>query len=251
MTAPLSVVDAFSSGPFTGNPARVCVLDAPAPAARMLRVAAELNLSETAFVNRDGAAWRVRQFAPVGDVELCEHATVAMAHALWEDGARTDPRELFRVGARRAASKVEGLGRISRATMTSIYKTPEKWTPHGFGKHVGFHHYRLLPSGEVTMELEAQEHHLNISGIVHGGVLLSMLDSVMGGAVITHLNEGEWTATESLTTNFLRPGHPGKLTGYGRVDRRGKLTAFVSGEIKDADGNVIAKATGVWALRKG
>lgn len=130
-------------------------------------------------------------------------------------------------------------------------KRPERWTPAGFSKHVGFHDFKLKENGEVTVELDVLEQHLNIGGITHGGVLLSMLDSVMGGAVVVTLSEGEWTATESLTTNFMRPGHPGRLHATGRVDKRGKLTAFVSGEVTDAEGNVIARATGVWAIRKG
>ena len=50
MRAPLFHVDAFASGPFTGNPAAVCLLDRPADPAWMQAVAAEMNLSETAFV---------------------------------------------------------------------------------------------------------------------------------------------------------------------------------------------------------
>lgn len=135
--------------------------------------------------------------------------------------------------------------------MTTLYRTPEKWTPIGFGKHVGLHNYRRTPDGDVTVDLDAKEEHLNVGGIVHGGVLLSMLDSAMGGAVVTHLEEGEWTATESLTTNFMRPGPLGKLTARGRVEKRGRLTAFVTGTLTDSAGTVIATATGVWAIRRG
>ncbi len=130
-------------------------------------------------------------------------------------------------------------------------RSPEKWTPVGFSKFVGFHGWALTPSGEVRVELDLRENHLNIGGIAHGGVLLSMLDSVMGGAVVTTLQDGEWTATESLTTNFLRPARAGPLHALGRVDRRGKLTAFVSGDVYDGSGVVLARATGVWAVRRG
>ena len=91
MTAPLFVVDAFASKPFTGNPAAVCLLDAPADGAWMQRVAAEMNLAETAFVRSldDGSlgdAWELRWFTPTTEVELCGHATLASAHVLWETG---------------------------------------------------------------------------------------------------------------------------------------------------------------------
>jgi len=84
---PIWIVDAFADRPFAGNPAAVCVLDAPADPPWMQRVAAEMNLSETAFVHpdRDGAWW-LRWFTPAVEVALCGHATLAAAHALWELG---------------------------------------------------------------------------------------------------------------------------------------------------------------------
>ncbi|HEX8298841.1 MAG TPA: PhzF family phenazine biosynthesis protein [Rubricoccaceae bacterium] len=84
----LTVVDAFADRPFSGNPAAVCVLDAPAEAAWMQAVAGEMNLSETAFVVPDGAgAFGLRWFTPTVEVDLCGHATLAAAHVLFETGA--------------------------------------------------------------------------------------------------------------------------------------------------------------------
>lgn len=79
-------VDAFTDRPFGGNPAAVCVLDDGRDEQWMQNVAAEMNLAETAFVKRDGDAWDLRWFTPVIEVELCGHATLATAHALWSDG---------------------------------------------------------------------------------------------------------------------------------------------------------------------
>jgi PhzF family phenazine biosynthesis protein len=80
-------VDSFTNVPFKGNPAGVCLLDEPADDAWMQHVAAEMNLSETAFVlqREDGAA-DLRWFTPAIEVELCGHATLATAHILWETG---------------------------------------------------------------------------------------------------------------------------------------------------------------------
>ena len=80
-------VDAFASAPFTGNPAGVCLLDQAASEAWMAAVAAEMNLSETAFAvaaapNEYGLRW----FTPKKEVTLCGHATLAAAHVLWEEG---------------------------------------------------------------------------------------------------------------------------------------------------------------------
>jgi PhzF family phenazine biosynthesis protein len=79
-------VDAFTDRPFAGNPAAVCVLDAPADAEWMQRVALEMNLSETAFLVRRDDGFDLRWFTPAAEVELCGHATLASAHVLWEDG---------------------------------------------------------------------------------------------------------------------------------------------------------------------
>lgn len=85
-SVPLITVDAFTDRIFSGNPAAVCVLDAPANAGWMQSVAAELNLSETAFLRRDGDSWDIRWFSPAVEVPLCGHATLASAHVLWETG---------------------------------------------------------------------------------------------------------------------------------------------------------------------
>jgi PhzF family phenazine biosynthesis protein len=84
MSQPIYVVDAFTDEPFRGNPAAVCPLPRPADAAWMQQVAAEMNLSETAFLYRQGDAWNLRWFTPTVEVDLCGHATLASAHLLWE-----------------------------------------------------------------------------------------------------------------------------------------------------------------------
>ena len=90
MTVPLYQVDAFTAEPFAGNPAAVFLLDQEADPGWMQRVAAELNLSETAFVRPDGpgddAAFELRWFTPAVEVALCGHATLASAHVLWSEG---------------------------------------------------------------------------------------------------------------------------------------------------------------------
>ena len=79
-------VDAFTNRPFTGNPAAVCVLQAP-PADQWMRdVAREMNLSETAFLTPRDDGYSLRWFTPAVEVDLCGHATLASAHVLWEDG---------------------------------------------------------------------------------------------------------------------------------------------------------------------
>lgn len=79
-------VDAFTGAAFTGNPAAVCLLSRPADAAWMQRIAAEMNVAETAFVEPQDGGYGLRWFTPVVEVALCGHATLASAHVLYETG---------------------------------------------------------------------------------------------------------------------------------------------------------------------
>jgi PhzF family phenazine biosynthesis protein len=91
-TLPLFQVDAFTDRPFTGNPAAVCPLEAPIPEALMQDIAAENNLSETAFFHAQGNAFSLRWFTPTAEVDLCGHATLASAFVLMTElePARTE-----------------------------------------------------------------------------------------------------------------------------------------------------------------
>lgn len=79
-------IDAFTSEAFRGNPAAVCILAAERGQDWMQSVAAEMNLSETAFLLRRDDGFGLRWFTPTVEVALCGHATLASAHALWEEG---------------------------------------------------------------------------------------------------------------------------------------------------------------------
>ena len=87
----IRVIDAFTERPFAGNPAGVCLLDSFPGDAWMQSVAAELNLSETAFAHpREDGDWALRWFTPKVEVRLCGHATLATVHALRADGRIAD-----------------------------------------------------------------------------------------------------------------------------------------------------------------
>ena len=86
MAFPMYLVDAFIDQPFSGNPAGVCLLPQEQAGEWMQQVALEMNQSETAFVWRkpDGS-YGLRWFTPQVEVDLCGHATLAAAHALWHE----------------------------------------------------------------------------------------------------------------------------------------------------------------------
>ena len=80
----ITQIDAFTAKPFAGNPAAVCLLPEPRPAAWMQAVAQEMKVSETAFLVKQADGYDLRWFTPAVEVDLCGHATLASAHLLWE-----------------------------------------------------------------------------------------------------------------------------------------------------------------------
>jgi PhzF family phenazine biosynthesis protein len=84
-------VDAFSNQPFAGNPAAVCLVEQSVSPEWMQNLAREMNLSETAFAQRrEDGSFDLRWFTPAVEVDLCGHATLATAHALWQTGRVPD-----------------------------------------------------------------------------------------------------------------------------------------------------------------
>ena len=104
-------VDAFTDKPFSGNPAAVCVMNAPADPAWMQNVAREMNLAETAFVwPLDGPKLSLRWFSPTIEVDLCGHATLASAHVLWETGnLKSDATAYFQTRSGELRARRDGV----------------------------------------------------------------------------------------------------------------------------------------------
>ncbi len=89
LVTPLFQIDAFASRPFSGNPAAVVILDSWLDDGLLQRIAAENNLSETAFVVGGAGQYQLRWFTPLVEVDLCGHATLATSHALFAEVGET------------------------------------------------------------------------------------------------------------------------------------------------------------------
>ncbi|WP_119678159.1 PhzF family phenazine biosynthesis protein [Indioceanicola profundi] len=105
-------VDAFTSRIFGGNPAAVIPLEAPMPSDLMQAIAAENNLSETAFLVPEGDRWGLRWFTPEVEVDLCGHATLASAFVI---------AEVLRPGADRMVFRTEQAGELTVERTGDIY----------------------------------------------------------------------------------------------------------------------------------
>lgn len=100
MKIPIWQVDAFASEVFAGNPAAVCVLEAWPDDRLLQNIAAENNLSETAFLVRNAEGFDLRWFTPVTEVELCGHATLAAAKVLFDLRGWREPEIRFQTRQR-------------------------------------------------------------------------------------------------------------------------------------------------------
>ncbi len=95
MKLPIYQIDAFTNNIFQGNPAAVVVLDEWIENKLMQKIAAENNLSETAFIVKDEENYAIRWFTPVCEVDLCGHATLASAHLVLYHLETTRPKVTF------------------------------------------------------------------------------------------------------------------------------------------------------------
>jgi uncharacterized protein (TIGR00369 family) len=111
-------------------------------------------------------------------------------------------------------------------------------------KLLGWHLLDARPKdGWIRIGFDGRKDFCNPAGSVQGGILSAMLDETMGPAVFV-MTEGKlYTATITMTVNFLAPAKPGKLIGEANVTQLGKTIAFVEGKLMAEDGRVLATAT--------
>ena len=128
-------VDAFTDKAFGGNPAAVCVLPEAREDAWMQNVAAEMNLAETAFLIRQEDGYHLRWFTPSIEVDLCGHATLASAHALWESG-QLGADEIARFHTRSGLLTAEKSGEWIELNFPAEPEQPTE-TPEGLAEALG------------------------------------------------------------------------------------------------------------------
>lgn len=99
-----------------------------------------------------------------------------------------------------------------------------------------------LESGKVTFSLQPDESHFNLLGMVHGGAMATLLDSVMGCAVHTMLPQGRGYTTLNININYVRPIGltTGRVFAEGTVVHTGRSTALATGKVVDAKGKLLA-----------
>jgi len=107
--------------------------------------------------------------------------------------------------------------------------------------------WRLLDArpevGWIRIGFEGRSEFCNPAGFVQGGILSAMLDDTMGPAVFVMTEGRLYTATISLTVNFLAPVRPGSIVSEAEVTQLGKTVAFMAGRLTARDGTLLATAS--------
>ncbi|MCX5379587.1 PhzF family phenazine biosynthesis protein [Streptomyces sp. NBC_00091] len=180
----IRIVDAFTDRPFQGNPAGVLLLDGGFPPdAWLQQVAAEVNLSETAFAHPlppgGDADWALRWFTPAAEVDMCGHATLATAHVLAEQGLATGlVRFAARCGILTAQVREDGTITMDFPTssLTPVEPVPE--VSRALGAEVKSVHDTSAHIGDLVVELadertvrELAPDHAALRGYARRGVI--------------------------------------------------------------------------------
>ena len=111
-------------------------------------------------------------------------------------------------------------------------------------KLLGWHVLDARPQeGWIRIGFDGKPDFCNPAGFIQGGILTAMLDDTMGPAVFTMTDGKLYTATITMTVNFLSPAKPGPIIGEAKLTQLGRTVAFVEGRLTAADGTLLATAT--------
>jgi uncharacterized protein (TIGR00369 family) len=102
--------------------------------------------------------------------------------------------------------------------------------------------------GEVRLGWEARPDHRNLQGLVHGGILATLVDIAMGLAVRTAVGPTRRHVTIDLHVHYVRPARPGRLEALGAVVRVGTNVGFAEGSVMDAAGRLLIRASGTYSV---
>ena len=97
-------------------------------------------------------------------------------------------------------------------------------------------------AGEVTVAMDVLDLHVNLQGLVHGGMLAILADTACGLSIRSAMEPGRLHVTTDLDIHYLAPAKPGRLFGRGKAIRVGRTLAFAEASIEDGVGRLLARA---------
>jgi acyl-CoA thioesterase len=112
--------------------------------------------------------------------------------------------------------------------------------------------FKEYKDGYCEIALQIKPEHLNIGNAVHGGIINSLCDIALSGAVTSNFPTGaEAIVTMQMNVNFLKPGkNDDHLTAFGKVLKAGKTICYVEGGVRNREDELIAKADGNWFIKR-
>ena len=179
MKIPIFQVDAFSSKIFGGNPAAVCPLSEWLSDEEMLQIAAENNLSETAFFVAEEEGYYLRWFTPEYEIDLCGHATLATAHVLFQHLGY--PKESIHFNSKSGLLSVTKKDQL--LTLDFPVRTPEPAPlPPIIAEGIGKAPKEVLKSRDYVLVYESEE---DIQAMKPNQSLLDTINLDPGGIIVT------------------------------------------------------------------
>lgn len=135
---------------------------------------------------------------------------------------------------------------------STVSRVEEARTDPGVGplaEHLGLRRV-AMGDGRARFDATVRPEHLNPHGVVHGGVVYTLVDYAMGGAVTSRLEPGERCATLEIKINYLAAASHGVLQAEADVVERTARTAVVRAEVRDGGGRRLALATGTFYIQR-
>jgi uncharacterized protein (TIGR00369 family) len=104
--------------------------------------------------------------------------------------------------------------------------------------------------GSVTLALELADHHLNIQGVAHGGVIATLADAAMGLSLRSALERGRRHVSVEIGVHYLRPVTRGRVRAIGRAVRIGREIAYAQADVVDGNDRLLARADGTYSVTR-
>ena len=119
-----------------------------------------------------------------------------------------------------------------------------------YSNHLKIQDIGFDSEGSYLLEVDLEAIHLSRAGLVHGGMIFSMLDAALGRASIAQLPEGFACPTVEMKINYFRPVATGKIRAKGRVVNKSKQLCYAEGEVLSEEGKLIARSTGTFFIKQ-
>jgi len=248
-------VDAFTSEPFSGNPAGVLISSGELVDDYMQAIAAELNLSETAFLTPQNDGFRIRFYTPEAEIDLCGHATLASAHILYEQGI-VPPETILKFDSKAGILQVQNINGLIVMDLP-VYKFEKEDIPVDFTEISGLspsefykcdHNWYMAILEKEEDVINAQPDSASLKNSKYGALIITAMSANENIDFIVRcfvpglgINEDPVTGSAhcALTPYWSGKTDKKEFTSYQASKRGGYLRVGIDGNRVRVAGNAI------------